>query len=297
MTVMKFMARRFYAPMMLFGFNGAAIFLIGGGAPAFVLGGLLLAAIAVSFLIEQFIPYEAAWNRPHQDRLRDVLHFGVNEASIAAAALTIPLIAAISPFTGLWPSEWPLWQQVLIAILVADFGITLTHWASHRNEMLWRFHAIHHSVKRMYGFNGLMKHPLHQAVELAAGTAPLALAGMPVDVAFLLAFAVAIQLLLQHTNVDVRVGPLKFLLALSPVHRFHHLKTAGEGDVNFGLFTNIWDWFLNTAYFERKRRFASEDLGIGDQPDFPTGYFEQLAHPFRPTSADQDRNPDRKAAA
>jgi len=295
--MVKFLARRLYVPVMLLGFNGAAILLIDAGGSQWVLGALLIAAIALSFLFEYFIPYERDWNRPHKDQARDVAHFLVNEASIAAAALTIPLIAAISPFPGVWPSEWPLWQQVLIAILVADFGITLTHWASHRNDLLWRFHAIHHSVKRMYGFNGLMKHPLHQAVELAAGTAPLALAGMPVDVAFLLAFAVAIQLLLQHTNVDVRVGPLKFLLALSPVHRFHHLKTAGEGDVNFGLFTNIWDWSLNTAYFERTRRFASEDLGIGDQPDFPTGYFEQLAHPFRPTSAGQNRDPDRKATA
>lgn len=279
--MLKFPARRLYVPLMLLGFNGAAIFMVGAGVAKWALGALLIAAIGLSFLFERFIPYEPDWNRPHDDRARDLLHFLVNEGSIAFAALTIPLIAALSPFTGLWPSAWPLWSQVLLAVVVADFGITLTHWASHRNEFLWRFHAVHHSVKRMYGFNGLMKHPLHQAIELAAGTAPLAFAGMPIEVAFLLAFAVAIQLLLQHSNVDVRVGPLKYILALSPVHRFHHLKSAGEGDVNFGLFTNVWDWFLNTAYYERSRRFSSDDLGIGDQPDYPARYLGQLAQPFR----------------
>ena len=279
--MLKFLARRLYVPIMLFGFNGAAIFLIDAGVAKWALGALLFAAVALSFLFERFVPYETDWNQPHDDRARDVAHFIVNEGSIAAAALTIPLIAGLSPVIGFWPSFWPLWSQLLLAVIVADFGITLAHWASHRHELLWRFHAVHHSVKRMYGFNGLMKHPLHQAVELVAGTAPLALAGMPMDVAFLLAFAVAIQLLLQHTNVDVRVGPLKFFLALSPIHRFHHLKTAESGNVNFGLFTNIWDWFLGTAYYERSRRFSSDDLGIGDQPDFPTDYIGQLTRPFQ----------------
>jgi sterol desaturase/sphingolipid hydroxylase (fatty acid hydroxylase superfamily) len=125
-----------------------------------------------------------------------------------------------------------------------------------------------------------MKHPLHQAIEMIAGTTPLVLAGISQDVAFLLAFAIAIQLLLQHSNVDIRVGPFKYLLALAPVHRFHHLKDADEGDVNFGLFTPVWDRMLGTAYYDRKKRFSSHDLGIGAQPDYPTGYLRQLIQPF-----------------
>lgn len=124
-----------------------------------------------------------------------------------------------------------------MAIIVADFGITLCHYSSHRIEWLWRFHAVHHSVKRMYGFNGLIKHPVHQALEVTAGTLPLVLVGMPFEVGLLLGFAVAIQLLLQHSNADMTIGPLRHFLALAPVHRFHHQKWAGIGDVNFGLFT------------------------------------------------------------
>ena len=53
-----------------------------------------------------------------------------------------------------------------------------------------------------------MKHPLHQAVELIAGTTPLVLMGMGHDTAWLLAFAVSVQFLLQHSNVDMQIGPL-----------------------------------------------------------------------------------------
>ena len=270
-----------YAPAFLIGFNAASIWLIASGSAHIWLVALLAAAILVSLLFERLIPYEPAWNGSLGDTRRDVSHALVNEVSVYLSAALIPILTLLSPAGGLWPGGWPLWGQLLLAILIADFGITLCHYASHRNEKLWRFHAVHHSVKRMYGFNGLMKHPLHQALETAAGTAPLVLLGMPLEVGVLLGFAVAVQLLLQHSNADMRIGPLAYVLALAPVHRFHHRKWAGEGDVNFGLFTTLWDRMLGTAVYEPGARFTSNDIGIGRQPDYPVGYLEQLAAPFR----------------
>ena len=146
---------------------------------------------------------------------------------------------------------------------------------------LWRLHAVHHSIKRMYGFNGLMKHPLHQTIETLAGTAPLLLLGAPQDVLMLLVVAVVLQLLLQHSNVAYFTGPLKQILAINEVHRFHHLKTAAEGDVNFGLFTTLTDRLLGTCYYDKDRSITSEDMGIAIQPNYPREYLSQLVKPFR----------------
>lgn len=126
-----------------------------------------------------------------------------------------------------------------------------------------------------------MKHPIHQAIETTAGATPLILAGMPLEVGMLLGFAVATQLLLQHSNVDMRIGPLRHILALAPVHRFHHQRDGHVGDVNFGLFTTIWDRLLGTARFEPGRRIGAGDVGIGDRPDYPEAYGAQLLQPFR----------------
>ncbi|WP_232508426.1 sterol desaturase family protein [Qipengyuania flava] len=93
-----------------------------------------------------------------------------------------------------------------MAIVLLDVGITLAHFASHRVSFLWRFHAVHHSVRRMYGFNGLLKHPVHQFIEVTAGALPWLLLGIPLDVAAVASFAVLIQLQLQHSNVDMRVA-------------------------------------------------------------------------------------------
>lgn len=269
-----------YVPLLLVGANGASIALASSGASHAWHVAVVLAAIALSFAAERVLPYRAEWNDDRGDSARDVAHAVVNETLAFASIGLLPLLAAVSPSLPLWPHTWPFALQLLVAIVVADFGITLAHMASHRFEPLWRLHAVHHSIERLYGFNGLMKHPLHQAIETTAGVTPLLLAGMPVDVATSLAVAVAVQLLLQHSNVDYRVGPLRGWLALNEGHRFHHLRRPVVGDVNFGLFTLVWDRLLGTWSFEAERRFTSADLGIEKWPAYPRAYFAQFAAPF-----------------
>jgi len=91
--------------------------------------------------------------------------------------------------------------------------------------------------------------------------------------------------LLQHSNVAYQAGPLRNVLALNEAHRFHHLKWAGIGDVNFGLFTLLWDHLLGTHSFDASRRFTSDDLGMAARPGYPRDYLGQLTEPFRPSGA------------
>ncbi|MGF0315646.1 sterol desaturase family protein [Nocardia fluminea] len=279
-TITAPLIRYGFVPLMLIGINGVGIALTASGANKAWLLALLVTAIALSFAAERLLPYHDAWNTPAGDAGRDTTHTFVNETLILASVAAIPALAALIPGDGIWPSNWPFLVQVLIAILVADLGITLTHYASHKIGVLWRFHAVHHSLTRFYGLNGLMKHPLHQTIEMTAGVTPLLLIGIPVPVAAALSLAVAVQLLLQHSNTDYRVGPFKHLLALNEGHRFHHLKWAGIGDVNFGLFTLLWDHLLRTYSYDPARRFSSADLGMAAKPDYPVSYLAQLVEPF-----------------
>jgi sterol desaturase/sphingolipid hydroxylase (fatty acid hydroxylase superfamily) len=279
---MKALTRWSYPPLMLAGLNGTAIALVAAHASHLWLGALLLAAIALSFAAERVIPYEPEWNSSRGDAGRDVAHAAVNEAFALVSVLVLPAIAGVATLADAWPAGLPFALQVIGAALVFDLGLTIAHWLSHRWGPLWRLHAVHHSVTRSYGLNGLMKHPLHQAVELTFGIAPLLVIGIPQDVAWGLAFCTAVQLLLQHSNADYRVGPLRGVLALNEGHRFHHLKWAGVGDVNFGLFTLVYDrLLLRTFSFDPGRRFTADDLGIAKQPDFPVRYVDQLLKPWR----------------
>lgn len=266
---------------MLVGVNAVGISMASAAAPKGVVLGVLLVAVGCSFAAERVAPYEPSWNRDRGDTRRDVAHALVNESLQTGSLLTLPVLVGWFGLRGVWPASWPFFIQVLGAVLVLDAGLTLGHWASHMVPALWRFHAVHHSVERFYGFNGLMKHPLHQLFETALGTAPLVLLGLPTKVATALMFLVAVQLLLQHSNVDYAAGALRRALSLNQLHRFHHLRWAGVGDVNFGLFTTIWDRLLGTAVWDPAKRFTSADIGIAKRPGFPVGYLDQLADPFR----------------
>lgn len=269
--------RILYAPLFFFGFIAAALAL--ATRPLWLLP-LLASAVLLSFTCEWLIPYKTAWNQTQGEGRRDLCHALVNECLTLSSVASIPLLASCLPATDLWPVHWPLALQLLLAIVVADLGITLVHYASHRSPLLWRLHAVHHSVTRLYGLNGLLKHPVHQLLETLGGTLPLLVLGLPVEVATLLAFSVSIQLLLQHGNVDMRIGGLRHVFAWAPVHRLHHLKYGTTGDVNFALFFPLWDRMLGTVLYLPGYALADDDMGIGDRPDYPQAYLAQLREPW-----------------
>lgn len=272
-----------YAPIFFVFFLTAGLTIVGLGLSTLWLLPLLLFAIGVSLVAERSAPYRSAWNRSQGDVGRDIAHATANELASALSVAAIPALLSLMPGFGLWPHQWPLAVQLMLAIVVTDVGVTLVHFLSHRRQWLWRLHAVHHSVTRMYGFNGLMKHPLHLALETAAGVSPLVLMGMPVDVAALLGYAVAIQLLLQHANVDIRLGPLAYVWAVAPGHRHHHLAHETKGNVNFGLFTTLCDHLLGTFVVGPMPENAT--LGIAGQPSYPHSYGRQLLEPFRRVSS------------
>jgi sterol desaturase/sphingolipid hydroxylase (fatty acid hydroxylase superfamily) len=261
-----------------------AVWVAGRDAPHWSLAMIVVAGIAASFATERFVPVDVGWNRDQGDQGRDLVHTVVNEGLAGACLVSLPLLSAAFTVTDIWPAGLPFVVQVLGAILVFDLGVTLAHLASHRSGVLWRFHAVHHSVRRLYGLNGLMKHPVHQLIETTAGFAVLLAFGIPESVAAALAACAALRLLLQHSNVDYHVGRFEQWLAFNRGHRLHHLRWPAAGDVNFGLFTLVWDRLLGT-YAAPGRVVTSDHLGIAAQPDYPVTYLSQLAQPFRQAEA------------
>ncbi len=280
MSILRTFARFGYVPLMLLGLNGLAIYLVANGHSLWWAAPIGLFAFGLAFFMERILPYEEEWNASHDDVSKDVAHGLVYELNNLSALAVLPIIAMFRPWEGIWPTDWPLALQVLMAITVADCCMSLIHYWSHRISWLWRLHAVHHGVHRLYGFNGLVRHPLHQSLDLMLGTLPLMLAGMTQEVAVLLALAVSIQLVVQHSNVDYALGPFKHWLAIGPVHRLHHVNWHGEGDVNFGLFFTVWDKMLGSFRLDSPTAPVAGDIGIQDRPHFPQAYTDQLMLPF-----------------
>ncbi len=204
--------------------------------------------------------------------------------------MMIPFIAwlfSLKPggIIPIWPNEWPLLAQLALAVVFADFMFTVVHLLSHRYAALWKLHAVHHGAARIYGFNGLVRHPLHQAARHGPSAQPRwRFAGMPVEVATLLGFVISVQLIVQHSNVECRTRDHSVITCRSAsIHHLHHVNWGKEGDVNFGLFFTLWDRVFGTFQPEPARPITAKDMGIDDVPQFPTSYLEHLAFPFRYT--------------
>lgn len=269
-----------YLPFMLLGLNGAAVFVVVHGYSFLWLAVLLIVAFVTAHAAERALPFFEEWNNPHDDVKTNLIHNSVYELSNVSGVFTIPLIVWLFPYQGIWPTQWSLFGQFILAVAIADFAFTILHYLSHRWPLLWRLHAVHHGVDRLIGFNGLVRHPLHQSVDLWLGSAPLVIMGMPMPVAVLLGFAISVQLIVQHSNVAYASGPFHQHLSIGSVHHLHHVNWGKEGDCNFGLFFTWWDRALGTLNLEPSRPITAADMGIDDVPKFPKSYVQQLIFPF-----------------
>ncbi len=83
----------------------------------------------------------------------------------------------------------------------------------------------------------------------------------------------------QHSNVDVRLGPLNWLLSMAEVHRWHHSRRVEEANANYGQTVLVWDWVFGTRKVPGGEPPA--DTGLTDMPWFPQRFLGQLASPFR----------------
>jgi sterol desaturase/sphingolipid hydroxylase (fatty acid hydroxylase superfamily) len=275
-----------FVPIMLLGFNGAAVWMVSAHMSLYWLAPLLAAAVVFATVVERIIPYHAAWNETRGEFVRDLVHALVN------VAIIIFLVLLIRPGHALWPAALPIWAQFLLSILVVDAGLTFAHVLSHRMDLLWRIHATHHAPTRMYGFNGLLQHPAHQAFEIIGGGGLLIMLGMPHEIGLLVGFAVVVQFVLQHSNADMDIGPFTWLLAVAPAHRRHHLREFEARGINYGFFTVLWDYLMGTADLELAP-VGEDQVGITEL-DYPTTYLAQLRHPFvreRPDARRQASEP------
>lgn len=240
-----------------------------------------LTSIAALALLEQFMPYEKAWNNDHaRDTLHDILHITMNQILIqSTVAIAFFLQGFLPESFMLWPVSVPMWAQILLAGGIIDFGLYAMHRISHVQPFLWRLHMLHHSPERIYWMNGGRRHPISALILAGPSITILLLIGAtPVAVGAWLAI-LGIHLSFQHSNLDYSVGPFRHLLCVAENHRWHHKREFEDAQVNFGEVFAIWDVLLGT-YHDAKTTPRAGEVGLIDTYVPPT-YVGQLAWPFK----------------
>jgi sterol desaturase/sphingolipid hydroxylase (fatty acid hydroxylase superfamily) len=185
-----------------------------------------------------------------------------------------PLVDSLSP--PLLPHGVSLVVGAIAAAFVGDFFYYWCHRAQHR--FLWRFHAVHHSVRELSGVSAY-HHISEEAIKAVLYALPLGLfindpLGMPI-----LGLLLGWQGHYLHSITRLNLGPIGRVIQDNRFHRIHHSIRPEHFDKNFGVFTTLWDWLFGTAHFPAADEWP--DTGVADVPE-PTTIADYYFAPFRP---------------
>ena len=247
---------------------------------------IVFAAIIVIAILERIMPYKDEWNKSHGDLGNDTVHLFVTQILIGRIMepfwhfILAGLIAYISVNYGgnLWPHEWNIFAQLFMALVIAECGRYWVHRWAHEVPWLWRFHAIHHSPKRLYFLNAARFHPIEKVFFLIPETIPFIILGTNPECLLMYAIFNSIHGLFQHSNVHIKMGWLNYLFSMTELHRWHHSKEIHESNTNYGNNLIIWDIIFGTFFWPKGREI--EQIGLIN-PDYPEGYIPQLFTPFQ----------------
>ena len=271
---------------------------VGGAAWLMARGTSVGAAVAIAIpcgyaaiaVLERLLPYREEWLRSHGDIGLDGAWFVTN--GVAYRLLEPPALAAATVVggwlsaragMGLWPAAAPLALQLVLALIVAELFEYWAHRLMHETELLWRFHAIHHSAPRLYWLNAVRFHPIDYLLLGVCKLVPLAVLGAPASVMGLVNVFSAVHGSYKHSNIPVKLGPLNWVFSMAELHRWHHSRDVREANRNYGGNLALWDVVFGTRFLPSDRP-PPIDVGLADRPAFPLGYFAQLTLPFRARS-------------
>ena len=255
--------------------NGASLAWAPYAAAAVTAAGILFA--------ERYLPYRPHWQPQFADLVDDSLFLVLVQIAFppALAWLTVwsaqSLVADRSIALQLWPQSWPILAQLALKIVLGDFLRYWLHRAAHTWMPHWRLHADHHQPEKLYTTNVFRFHPFEKALQFVCDTVPFILVGVgPMVLGYYFVFY-AVSGLFQHSNCDVRLGWLNYVVSGPEVHRWHHSRRVEESNHNYAHSFVVWDLLFGT-YF-RPRNAEVSELGLTAR-DYPHRFVELLAAPF-----------------
>lgn len=178
-------------------------------------------------------------------------------------------------------SALPVWAQLLSLFIVRDFIHWNVHRLLHRVSFLWTFHKVHHSVLEMGFAAHLRFHWMETVVYRALEVLPLALFGFGID-DFIIVYLLSLLIgHLNHANIVVPLGPLRYLFNNPQMHIWHHVRDLPKDrpyGLNYGISLSIWDYLFGSAYVPSSGRDIP--LGFPQMAGFPKNFLGQAVYPL-----------------
>jgi len=201
------------------------------------------------------------------------------------AAVGLLLFSALATLAAAWivpaslqsmVGDLPYLVQVPLIVLLADLGIYWSHRLLHANPILWRIHAVHHSVEDLDWLAAVHQHPLDVIFMKGTSLLPVLAFGFSAEAIGTYLLLLYWQSLLSHANVRISFGPLRYVLVSPEFHHWHHSCEPEARDRNFAAHFAFIDLLFGSFHLPKGQR--AQVFGV-DHP-MPRSYLRLLAYPF-----------------
>ncbi|SIT42857.1 conserved membrane hypothetical protein [Paraburkholderia piptadeniae] len=252
------------------------------GADWFILD--LLGSTTIFVLLEKVFPLHREQPVFRAEWQTDMVHFAVNHFIIGLALLIVNFMIhrafgwMVNAGFQHVVQQIAFVPQLLLCMLVADLAEYAAHRAYHEVPFLWRFHAVHHSVKSMDWLAGSRQHIFELIATRVVVLGPLFALGFDKAVIDAYIIVVGFQAVFNHANVSLPWGPLRYIFVTPCFHHWHHSSEDEAIDRNYAAHFAFIDYLFGTAV-TTGRHFPEKYGVVGDY--VPDGFVRQQAFPFR----------------
>ena len=236
----------------------------------------LIAVSLFCFLLERLWPWRKEQRTLRRGIWQDLfwLVFNGHYLGVLLAMVTGRLVQAFNgmlfemgvpvPESLALVSSQPLWLQFVVFFVVKDFVEWNIHRLLHLTPWLWEFHKLHHSIEELDWIGNFRFHWGEVVVYKTLSYLPLVVLGVDGTVILLMAIVSTLMQDLNHSNLRIDWGPLRYLFNSAKMHVWHHdVVQHGRGGQNFGIVLSVWDWIFRTAYWPPTRSSPSGSASRG----------------------------------
>lgn len=171
----------------------------------------------------------------------------------------------------------PIWLQFIELLIVVDFTTYWIHRALHEVDVLWRFHAIHHSTEHMDWLASSRLHIIEVLITRLIATLPIFLLGFHTSAVFAYLIFISFHAIFIHSNVRFRFPYLRWLIATPEFHHWHHSSEKPAIDKNYAAFIPLYDVVFKTIYMPNHLASVYGTVGY----KIPNSFIKQFTWPFK----------------
>ncbi len=160
---------------------------------------------------------------------------------------------------------WPIWLEIVLAVVVLDFVIYWQHVVFHAVPGLWRLHMVHHADLDFDLTTGVRFHPFETLLSMIIKVAAIAALGPAPVAVILFEIVLSATSIFNHGNVVLPSGLDRFLrlVVVTPdMHRVHHSVIVNETNSNFGFSLPWWDRLFGTYRAQPAAGHESMTIGL-----------------------------------